>query len=207
MNEQSDPQSKVTIRRVTVLNNVMVIIAVVATIALLLLTANMYFNPSQKQSGSLAEKFNLKRTAVSETDQNAIDDLLRKASNFEFRMYKNAEQPDTTGLSNFFVSGSPAYKKVWQNISGVHERGWSLNCEANASYCAMLEIDVVNSDGKIAEVTTRENWYLDYVTAGTNKSVYTYSQLSSQYYQLKKTPAGWRIFLNHYPTTNVVFED
>lgn len=206
MSEEKKEELKVTIRRVKVLNNVLVIVAVISTVALLALAAYVYFNPVQKQAGSLAEEFNLQRTPVSEADQVAIEGLLQRASNFEFQMYKYAEQPDTTGFSDFFVAGSPAYKKVWQNVIGVQKRGWSLNCESNASYCAILEVDVINSDGKTAEVTTRENWYLDYVTAGTSKSVYTYSQLSSQYYRLKKTPAGWRIFLNHYPTTNVVLD-
>jgi hypothetical protein len=205
MSQESNPKPKVTIRRVTVLNNALVVISVVAILTVLAFAANLYLSPQENPS-SLVEKFDLQRITVDETDRNDIENLLREASNFEFEMYKKAERPDTSGFSTYFVEGSPAFNKVWQSVSGVKERGWSLNNESNASYAAVLEVDVVNSDGKTAEAITRENWYLAYVTASTDKSIYTYSQLNCQYYQLRKTPDGWKIYLNHYPTTNAVLD-
>jgi hypothetical protein len=205
MSQENNQKSKVTIRRVTVLNNVLVVISVSAVLTVLALAAYLHFSPKESPD-SLVEKFDLQQTTVDGTDRNDIENLLREASNFEFEMYKKAERPDTSGFSTYFVGESPAYKKVWQNVSGVKKRGWSLNNESNASYVAILEVDVVNSDGKTAEAVTRENWYLDYVTAGTDKSVYTYSQLNCQYYQLRKTPDGWKIYLNHYPSTNIVLD-
>lgn len=198
---------KVSIKRVTTLNGLLLVVGVVAIVTLIL-AVRVYLDTQQYQAAGqrLGSEFDLQRSEVPPADRTAIETLLRQAAGFEFGLYKKAELPDTSGFSTYFVFNSPAYKKVWQSVWGVHERGWSLNNPANASYSAILSVDVVNCNGLVAEAVTNENWYLDYVKTGTNKSVYTYSQLNTQYYQLHKTPDGWRIYLNHYPTTNVIFE-
>lgn len=204
MEDNQHPTPKVSIRRVTNLNWIIISLTIMAVVAIAF-AVNAYLhslNAVKQQT-----EFDLTRTSVSEQDKVAIEALIEKALAFEFAEYKSAEKADTLGLSDYFVAGSPAYMKVCQNINGVYKRGWTLNNEGNASYFALLEVDVVNSDGETAEATTRENWYLDYAQLSTGKSVYTYSQLNCQYYQLKKTETGWKIYLNHYPSTNIIFAD
>lgn len=209
MKNENSPNKKVRIKRVTPLNSLLLVVGIVA-LAALGLAVRAYVATQQSQRAvvqHLGSQFNLQRSDVAPADRAAIETLLRKAGEFEFGLYKKAEHRDTTGFSEFFIPQSPAYKKIWQAVTGVHSRGWSLNNPTNASYAAVLTVEVVNSDGLVAEAVTRENWYLDYVQAGTNSSIHTYSQLNTQYYQVRKTPAGWRIYLNHYPTTNIIFKE
>ena len=207
MSTEQGKDPKVNIRRVTVMNNVLAVVVAGLLIAVGILTNKFYQKHSEEES-PLVLTFNLKRSPVPEADKESIQTLIQDAINIEFNSYKSAENPDSTVLLDYFIANGPAYNKIWESVSDVKRRGWSLLSPTNASYAVLLEVEVVNvsEDGKTAEAVTRENWYLDYVLVGTEKSIYTYSQLNSQYYQLKNTADGWRIYLNHYPTTNVILD-
>lgn len=153
------------------------------------------------KSGGAENPYNISTGNVSEQDRLAIETLIKNATEAEFTFYKSLPVVDTTGLSTNFVAASPAYKVITSNITTAVKNKWTLQNEGNASYFVLMETNVKNSDGKTAEVTTRENWYLEYFVAGSTSSIYTYNNLSTQYYQVKKVKGVWKVYLNAYPST------
>lgn len=128
-----------------------------------------------------------------------IEDVIRKAINEEFWVYRQVPEIKLESLGEYFTHNGPAMKRIELIVKRTSKRGWTLCNLENPSTNKLIEIEILCIKKDIAEVNTREYWYLRWYNPKTDKYPYIYNETNGQKYYLKKVEGRWLIEKNVYP--------
>ncbi len=128
-----------------------------------------------------------------------ILEVVEKAVAAEYRSYQRLPELDSKSLEKYFSTDGPAFKRIFHILQLHISKGWIVSNKWNPSTYQIIESKVTKLDKNIAEVNSKEYWYLRWFDPKINDYPTIYDQLNQQYYLLEKKAGLWKVKINHYP--------
>lgn len=133
-------------------------------------------------------------------ESDIIHDFITQAMQAEFEAYQSVPNCDETirNLKNYFLSSSPAYKRIISVLDNQTTRGWLLTNANNPSGYEIIDVKIKETFKDKAIIETQEHWVIQWYCAQLNDYRYRYNNTNRQSYILKKENGRWKIWSNSY---------
>ncbi len=136
-----------------------------------------------------------------ESQRELIERVIAEATDAEWQAYVHLPEVHLAPLERCFVIDGSAYRKVQFIVQRHHQRRWTISQpHTNPSTKRLMDVRVLKIDKGLAEVRTKEYWYLRWFDLGKRDYArIDWREASYQRYTVVRHDGRWLVESNEYP--------
>lgn len=128
--------------------------------------------------------------------------IVKNAAHAELAAYKALPSLSEDRLLDYFSKNGSALARIVHLLQRHKDRNWTISNEGNPSTCEVFGVEVISIRNGVAELQSREYWYLRWYDGADHTYKYVLNETIEPTHILKHESDGqWRIEVQQYTTS------